>query len=759
MPVYQYQGKSYELSETDPAAARARIQSFLSKPQTTPATTPMGEATGFEQPVPPGPPSDMSFQKGMAKAASMTPLGVFGDIEAGFRQLPSVTKISKEPVLPTTEKLTSAVYGKPRTEAEAGGRSVGEVIGIPGAGYAVSGLGKLASIPQLGIVSRALGTPAREGASALRQKALGELRQPAEASEKTLADLQAAQKAASEEVTRQQQLAARSRQQISRQPEVAGQRRQEIDVGRRERVPVPRTPEQKAAAQSAILQAQLRLPVQERVGAERARLAQTASELERSKEGVVQSSLDQLSKQKNVLAEDVGGLIQPLGRQNVQSLAATRTEEAITKVKDPAFERALEREAAGDFLITNPKSQKPMQQAIDLLEKQIAGTTEPYRGQLKARLESLRGERLPLTAAEARVEQLRASSIPGYTPRTEKVQPMTLQQAEFMRRMLTDKQLAESSGFAALDIGRRNEAAKLVSQAMKEYEPQVGEYLAKYREKSAPIEKATAGRGAALTEADLLAEQEVLFAADKKAVANYYLDGSQERAERLLSLVGGKNPQVIDSIKGFFRSQMEGMSAKQASDFVSKNEGLLRVFPEIKPQIEGVAQAKSFAETAPKAAAEKAKAAEARLGTATSRLGEALGTARKPTERPSQSLAGALARVEKPVTRAEKTATEAGKAVTQQQNVVSSLKSLQTELETARNPKEVAAAVDKTASKLVELNIIDEAYRKSLVTEINALKDTLEAQATARKQLGALAAFAGVGYAGRGVISSAIGGQ
>ena len=38
MPIYQYQGKHYDLSETDPAAAKAKIQAYLStQPPAEPA--------------------------------------------------------------------------------------------------------------------------------------------------------------------------------------------------------------------------------------------------------------------------------------------------------------------------------------------------------------------------------------------------------------------------------------------------------------------------------------------------------------------------------------------------------------------------------------------------------------------------------------------------------------------------------------------------------------------------------------------------
>lgn len=335
-----------------------------------------------------------------------------------------------------------------------------------------------------------------------------------------------------------------------------------------------------------------------------------------TREQAVQSSLDALSPAKNVLAEDVGSVIQPIGRQNIKKLADTRTREAITNIKDPGFTSARQREAAGESIATNPNSAPLFTQVLKEVEDQIAKTPEPYASELRTRLASLRGRKTPIAGKEASFERSLAR-MEGRAPRTETTKPISLDEAEFLRRLLTDKNLGDVSGFAAMDVSRRQDLAKKLVAAMEAFEPRTTQYLQKYRELSAPIEKATAGRGTALTEADLLAEQQVLFSADKQAATRYYLDGSQERAERLLSLVGGKNPQVVGSIRGYLRSELEPMTSKQAEAFLSKNEGLLRVFPEMRDQMQQVIGAKRVAETAGEAATQKATQAGQRLETAT----------------------------------------------------------------------------------------------------------------------------------------------
>jgi hypothetical protein len=429
-----------------------------------------------------------------------------------------------------------------------------------------------------------------------------------------------------------------------------------------------------------------------------------------AREKAAQEALDKLSTQQQVLPEDLGGVIQNIGQSNIKSLAAKRTQEAITKVKDPAFETARSRELQGDFISSNPQSAQAFNSVVAELRTQINRTPEPYRSTLQKRFESIMGERVAVAGKEASRERSMAR-LQGRAPQLETTKPMTLDQAEFLRRMLSDRQTAEVEGFAALDVGRMNDLAKRLRQAMVDYEPRVGEYLVKYREMSAPIERATAGRGAALTEAELLgAEGTALFSADKTAATKYYLDGSQERAQRLLDLVGGKTPQVVGSIRGYLRTSMQGMNAKQAQDFIAKNEGMLRVFPELKPQMEQIARTRGVAETAPVAAAQKAEAAGKRL------------------------------------TAQEKRATTAREATTEQRR---KYEGMQQNILNAQPGREVQAA-EMFADTLFKDKKIDAADYGNLLEQIRNVQRSAANQAEAKQKLQTLFVRLGWGLGGVG---------
>lgn len=367
-----------------------------------------------------------------------------------------------------------------------------------------------------------------------------------------------------------------------------------------------------AATEKGLTEAQKKAEAAAKAQQEIGGRGRVAEKRQATREKEVESSLDTLSKDKNVLAEDVGSVIQPEGKANIEKLRSTRTREAITEVKDPAFESARNREGSGDFLSTNPKSQKEFNETIKEIETQIERTPEPYRSELRKRLSSLRGEEVPLSAAELKTQEVRSAYL-GEPMVTTKVKPMTLDQAEFMRRILKDKSLGEAIGAKGMDVSRMNELGDKLLSSMNAYEPRIAEYISKYKSGSEPITRALSGRGQAMTEMEIVAEENALFSADKKAAADYYLNGTQERAQRLLDLIGGKKAQVVDKIKGYFRTQMEGMNAKQAQDFVSKQEGFLRVFPELRDSMNKIVQSKGVAETAGKEATKQAGEAATRV--------------------------------------------------------------------------------------------------------------------------------------------------
>jgi hypothetical protein len=428
-----------------------------------------------------------------------------------------------------------------------------------------------------------------------------------------------------------------------------------------------------------------------------------------ARENNVDKALSSLSGKTNVLAEDVGAVIQPEAKKNIDVLKKERQKEAITELKDPAFTDARAREARGDFIATNKESAQKYNEVMQEINQQIERTPEPYGSELRKRLASISGREVPLTEAETRAAQVR-SSITGQPVPTTKIEPLTLDQAEFMRRLLKGKDLKE--GFPALDAQRMEQLGDKLGEAMKKYEPRIDDYIKKYREKSAPITRALAGRGKALTDVELKEAENLLFAADKQAAARYYLDGSQERAQALLAVAGGKKPEIVNTIKGYFRSELQGMNAKQAEAFLQKQEGFLREFPELRKPLKDVVDAKRIAETAGVSAEKRAGAAATRLS------GEA------------------------------KTA-EA--ALTPQAKIEDKYKILKNKLETV-SVENTSTEAKSIANSLRQDNLIDDAAHKKLLNQIEMIKNAYGETAEAKKKVLSALGVLGIGFFGKSLI-------
>ena len=422
----------------------------------------------------------------------------------------------------------------------------------------------------------------------------------------------------------------------------------------------------------------------------------TTAARQATREKRVADSLDAIAPKptRPTLPEDVGSVIQSQGSKNIDKLRQTRQTEAITKVKDPAFERARQREDRGESISTDPKSATQFENTIKEIETQIERTPEPFRSQLKQRFAAIRGSRRALTEGEQRVENLRAS-VANRQPATEKVEPMTLDEAEFMRRMLKSKDLTSVEGFPALDATNMGKLADKLRAAMEAYEPGLATYLSKYKELSAPITKAAAGRGEALTEIELQEAEQALFSADKSAATSYYLNGSRERAQKLVNLLGGKTPELVNSLRRYVRSQVDGMSATQTKQFIDKNEGLFQVFSELRAPLERVSLAKTEAEAAAKAATERTAAATTRLG---------------------------------------REATAAEKSAQAPESVIAQYSADLNNVRTASADK--VGSLSKTlADKMRRNNLIDDASHRQILQEINNIERQYGKTAEAKRQI------------------------
>lgn len=295
--------------------------------------------------------------------------------------------------------------------------------------------------------------------------------------------------------------------------------------------------------------------------------------------------------------EGLGKFIQTQGKRNIRSIRSTTEQEAIRDLKDPAFLDARARAARGDTLSTNPKSAPILQEAVADIEQQIRDVPSGFRGPLEDRLDSILGKKIPLSAEQLRVEQLRASSIPGYVAKTFEREPLTLQQAEFLRRWAKDPILRKDTGFGALDATRMAGTGNRIEQAMTAYDQRVGQYIERYKT-GKQAERAALGKkkGEGVLEEAAKTEDEIIYAGKPQQVAAYYLDGTRDSANKLVRLVGGKTPELVNRVKANVGGKVAGLDAAKTQEFIQKNDGMLQTFPEIRESLNKLVQSRQAEE-------------------------------------------------------------------------------------------------------------------------------------------------------------------
>jgi len=106
-------------------------------------------------------------------------------------------------------------------------------------------------------------------------------------------------------------------------------------------------------------EAQVAKKESERIGKAQEQLGgreKIASQRQKAREQRVTQSLNDLSKDSNVLPENAGDVIQKTGRKNIDKLRGEREKAAIEELKDPVFKDARAREKKGEFISNSPQS-------------------------------------------------------------------------------------------------------------------------------------------------------------------------------------------------------------------------------------------------------------------------------------------------------------------------------------------------------------------------------------------------------------------
>lgn len=546
-----------------------------------------------------------------------------------------------------------------------------------------------------GAARTALGRPVEQAATALQRQTAQQLERPIAEAEQARAR------------------AAGTIEQIERQPRVSAQRA----------ATSPLTPEQ----ETAILQAQLRQPVREKAAAA-ARTAEQQAEAAKARVLTAQGQIaqaeravadleQQLLSRPQISGDEFGRQLRLTTEGLYKSLIGARKE-------GTNFEGVLAAASTNPTVNTAPLIAKAQKIASQSRNPTVISMMSEIQGLAKS------GDlfALNLRQADSLRKTLSKDIINKYFPQTG----------------------ADKETLMALKDLRR----ELINEAPSDYK----KALAEFRVLSRPLDiMERKGALRPIIDVDPLSTAERLTEAEVLGVIINKARTGNPTFSRLLE----QSPQLKDTGRLYFTQDLFGKGAvpSEASfrTWLSTNErplrqlGLFNEFRDLRLAREAsnraVQDAKlgaQAAEQTAKTASQKAKEAGELSVKSRERLEKALGTAASPTQRPGETLAEALRRSRgvqpAPIQTFISTRDQA-------QSAVDALTFMQNRVNLATSPQEVQQAVQATAKLLLDRKIIDDAGYRTMIREVQTLKDLTDARSKARRTLLYFGGLAGAGAA------------
>jgi hypothetical protein len=370
--------------------------------------------------------------------------------------------------------------------------------------------------------------------------------------------------------------------------------------------------------------------------------------------------------------QDIGDEIRGATTRVLDNLKARREANAKT-LKQDAFGKAFQREAAGET-VESTKAYKDALQEIDvMIRNPVTGLTNAPVDEVANQLKKVRGF-LDRTVVNETGEVVSkpAASFEGL---------------ETARRFLNDRAFGlPAEGYDAIGQQMAGQLAKRIEAVMKEFSPDIAKFLSQYKKDSEPLRVFQSKVGKVLTGEQLPTPGTNFF-----NYAAQDLPGAVFKSrENYNALVGalGNNRQLAESLaKRFFAAQLESKgSAKEVENFIreTKNRAMLR-------ETDALADAERYAINL--------RTAEKR-GEVAKQIGE----------------------------------TEL-KTVKEQTQLLNDIRKFESDLVVANDPKTVVSIGDSFSKKLLDSQIIDQKAYRALQIEIDNISKTINDAAIAKQAL------------------------
>jgi len=260
--------------------------------------------------------------------------------------------------------------------------------------------------------------------------------------------------------------------------------------------------------------------------------------------------------------QEIGDEIRGSATRVMNTLKARRAANAET-LKQDAFGKAFQREAAGETVQSTKAYNDALQEIDVMIRNPVTGLTNAPVDEVANQLRKVRGFLDRTLVNEAgEVVSRPAASFEGL---------------ETARRFLNDRAFGlPAEGYDAIGQQMAGQLAKRIEAVMKEFSPGIEKFLTQYKKDSQPLRVFQSNVGRVLTGEQLPTPGTNFFNYAAKDLPGAVFK-SRENYDALVGALGNNRQLAESQAKRFFAAQLESKgSAKEVENFIRQNRAMLK---------------------------------------------------------------------------------------------------------------------------------------------------------------------------------------
>ncbi len=260
--------------------------------------------------------------------------------------------------------------------------------------------------------------------------------------------------------------------------------------------------------------------------------------------------------------QEIGDEIRGATTRVLDDLKARREANAQA-LKQDAFGKAFQREAAGETIQSTKAYDDALQEIDAMIRNPVTGLTGTPVDEIAGQLRKVRGFLDRTIVNEAGEVVSRA--------------PASFEGLETARRFLNDRAFGlPAEGYDAIGQQMAGQLAKRIEAIMKEFSPGVEKFLNQYRKDSEPLRVFQTKVGKTLTGEQLPTPGTNFFNYAAKDLPGAVFK-SRENYDALVGALGNNRQLAESQAKRYFAAQLESKgSAKEVENFIRQNRAMLK---------------------------------------------------------------------------------------------------------------------------------------------------------------------------------------